>query len=268
MQAARLANVSKTTIRRAQDGGEFTPHPGENGEHLVDEAELRVWTVKRQKVERRSGGAPDVGAIAALAFESFDRSENPVDVVKAHQLDPDRVERLHDQWSRLRGQLVVAPEVFDALVRDLARAMDVPAEPVRTADSLRQWVASVVARAEKLSATAHRPCAVCKRAGSMPSTCDSCAVEARLKQRIRLEEIRAEARYHEALLRSCDPKPGHKDAQSRRPSSSALRAADGFAHIDVQGTALGRTPSPKTNRREVPTSWFDDPKNAPGTGKP
>jgi hypothetical protein len=247
MQAAHLAGVSKTTVRRAQEDGELAAHPGPDGEHLVDEAELRLWILGRQKRERsRRGPVVDAGAIAALAFERFDLNENPVDVIKAHQLDPDLVERLYAQWSRLRGTLTLSGFEIESFAREMVVLFGVasPREPLRTPAAFRAWNMLVADHAAKLHDAATRLCTRCKR--SSPTTCGACVQDVRLAQRLQVEQVRADA----ALFRSDRP---HRPAKA--PSSAAMPPRPpgrppikidpellDDANFDEQGNWKGSTP--------------------------
>jgi hypothetical protein len=249
MQAARLAGVSKTTVRRAQEDGELAPHPGPNGEHLVDEAELRLWLLTRQRRERsRRAATTDTGAVAALAFERFDQNENPVDVVKAHQLDPDLVERLHAQWSRLRGTLTLSGDQLAEIVHEMVQvfAAAAPAKPLRTSADFRLWTARVAEQAHKLLVASSQPCSRCKKGNR--TTCSACVNDTRLEQRLRIEQVRAAARMNEANARYYDGLL-RDDA---RASRGRTRSASGN-----QSSPPAATDGSQSARQAVPASWFD-----------
>lgn len=196
LQAARVVGVGKTTIRRAEEDGELpVAQIGPSGEHLFDERELRRFALRYQQRQKgRSRRDDDVesahGEIAAQMFERFDKGDNPVDVVKALSFDPDLVEKRHAQWARMRGLLVLPPERVDKFVDEMKQLFKVPAPvpPIRSAEAFKQWAWEVADRAGRLEARASKPCQRCQRAA--PTTCDACARDQKLDQRMQLEEMK------------------------------------------------------------------------------
>jgi len=113
-QAARLLGVSKSTVRRMEGQG-LTPVVGPNNTHLFHEEQVQSLIVTR----RSETGSPSrvTGDIAADAFRLLDEGLHPVDVVKRLRLEPDLVEALHLNWSRMRGQLVLSADGITSLHR-------------------------------------------------------------------------------------------------------------------------------------------------------
>jgi hypothetical protein len=139
-QAARLAGVSKTTIRRAQRTGKFTPYRSASGEQLVDATEVRAWTARRHR--RLCALAKlDPKSVGPFVFALFDGCEDPADVVVTHQIDPHRVAELHALWVRMRGMVVTPPRYLDVFVREMAELLSIPERPIRSLDDLSEWLA-------------------------------------------------------------------------------------------------------------------------------
>jgi hypothetical protein len=195
MQAARIAGVSKSTIRRAEQDGELATELGPSGEHLIDEAQLRQWLLRNARVKKTKESQDAArGALAAQVFDRFDQGDNPVDVVKAYAYDPDRVEHLHAQWARFRGRLVLEAMRIDSFTRNLRTLMGVSVEePIRSEEAFQKWSSAIEDRAAEMPL-----CKGCQRVA--PTTCDACVQDTRLTQKLELEREKA----HERKMREMD----------------------------------------------------------------
>jgi hypothetical protein len=196
MQAARIAGVSKSTIRRAEQDGELATELGPSGEHLIEEAQLRQWLLRNTRVKKTKESQDAArGALAAQVFDRFDQGDNPVDVVKAYAYDPDLVERLHTQWARLRGRLVLEAERIDSFTRNLRTLMAVSVEqPIRSAEAFKKWSQAIEDRAVEMQ----KLCKRCQRVA--PTTCDACAKDKVLAQKLELER----QKMHDRKMREMD----------------------------------------------------------------
>jgi hypothetical protein len=230
-QAVRVTGIPKTTIRRAQEDGELPTVMGPGGEHLIEESALRLFAQKyAQRSAKRgaAGGESARGALASQAFERFDQKDNPVDVVKAFSYDPDTTEKLHAQWARLRGLLLLAPELVDGFVRELGAALGVaaPTEPIRTPDAFEAWSKDAIERAKKQRAAASAICTTCKRVA--PTTCDACTKDKKFEERVRVEKVRADERLHREEMRLSDKRMRDDSERQERRQREAFGYDDGL----------------------------------------
>jgi hypothetical protein len=128
------------------------------------------------------------GAMAAHVFRRFDEGANPVDVVRESSYDPDQVEKLHTQWARLRGRLVLEPPDVKQFARNMRHLLggELPGEPVDTRAAFLKFTSLVEDRAAELMQTT--TCKRCCRATS--TTCDACAKDEKLEAQVELAHIR------------------------------------------------------------------------------
>ncbi len=125
-EAAGLVGLSIATLRRLE---RTVLRP------VVDGSGVHRHSVKRlldYKADRASSGA-DVdgreGALAAAAFEHFDSSLGPADVVKLLKVAPSVARELHREWADLGGGFVVSGEAAVEIER---LALNEDGAPVRS----------------------------------------------------------------------------------------------------------------------------------------
>lgn len=143
-QAARLLGVSKSTLRR-MEGQRLTPVVGPKNVHLFHEEQVQSLIVTRRSAP---GSSRVTGDNAADAFELFDDSVHPVDVVKRLRIEPEVVEALHERWCRMRGLLTLTEAGTAALHRmlcDRDSATSPTSEPELLAE-VKEWVAELSLR--------------------------------------------------------------------------------------------------------------------------
>jgi hypothetical protein len=185
------------------------------------------------------------------------------------------VERLHAQWGRLRGRLVLSAGEVGEYVSELGSALGVaaPREPLVSGGDFRAWNRQVVQRASMLAEAVKRPCSRCKR--HAPTTCSACVQDVRLEQRLQIEKVRADARYFDGLQRSRDRGAG----PARTPlgplptgvPEGPRRASSATGPMDAAGGAApSAKPAEAGARRltEIPDSWFDEKNWVAGVWKP
>lgn len=139
--AARLLGVSVSTLRRRDQ--ELAPIVDESGAHLYEVARLENYrTTIRQTTTTRTSDAHGIdGELAKAAFDAFQAGTNPVDVVCEMAVHPDAVERLHTQWARLGGRVVIERSVADAMRELLGEHVDVKtSDPGDLLGALRRLV--------------------------------------------------------------------------------------------------------------------------------
>lgn len=107
-QAARMLNVSVSTLRRYED--ELHPIIGPKGVRMFDEVTLRsaAITLKRRRVFEAAG--PGAGDTAADVFTLLDDGVGATEIVKRLRVAPDLVVVLQGQWAEMRGGFVVNKE--------------------------------------------------------------------------------------------------------------------------------------------------------------
>jgi hypothetical protein len=107
-QAARMLNVSVSTLRRYED--ELHPIIGPKGVRMFDEVTLRsaAITLKRRRVFEAAG--PGAGDTAADVFTLLDDGVGATEIVKRLRVAPDLVVALQGQWAEMRGGFVVSKE--------------------------------------------------------------------------------------------------------------------------------------------------------------
>lgn len=188
-QAASLVGVSVATLRRL----ELTVlRP------VVDGSGVHRHSVRRlldYKAERASSGADAEGregALAAAAFEHFDRGLGPADIVKLLKVTPNVAREIHREWADLGGGFVVSGE---AAVKIERLALNDDDGPVRSGVELLRLL-------ERLE---EPQCSGCKR--RTPCFCLRCFVhrppraQQVAKEAIARSETRQAARYQLELER-------------------------------------------------------------------
>ncbi len=107
-QAARMLNVSVSTLRRYED--ELHPSIGPKGVRMFDEVTLRsaAITLKRRRVFEAAG--PGAGDTAADVFTLLDDGIGATEIVKRLRLAPELVVALQGQWAEMRGGFVVSED--------------------------------------------------------------------------------------------------------------------------------------------------------------
>ncbi len=188
-EAAGVVGVSVATLRRLE---RTVLRP------VVDGSGVHRHSVKRlldYKAERANAGA-DVdgreGALAAAAFEHFDRRLGPADVVKLLKVAPSVARELHREWADLGGRFVVSGE---AAVKIERLAFNEDDAPVRCGVDLLRLL-------ERLD---EPQCFGCKR--RTPCFCLRCFVQRPpraqqvAKEAIARSETRQSARYQQELER-------------------------------------------------------------------
>jgi hypothetical protein len=139
---AAILQVSVTTIRR-WEGTMLHPVKGQDGTHLFDPVEVRELASRRPTVTPAKNSTAE-GEVAAAAFALFKKKTSPRDVVIELEQAPDVVQKLHDDWERLGGRLVLGEEILGVLDRMLAaRLIDedvVMAINNNSAEGLRAYV--------------------------------------------------------------------------------------------------------------------------------
>lgn len=139
---ASILNVSVTTVRRFE-GTLLHPVKGEDGIHLFDPVEVEELAGRRPTVTPAKNSTAE-GEVAAAAFALFKKKTSPRDVVIELEQSPALIQKLHEDWERLDGRLVLGEEVLGLLDRMLAaRLIDeevVSAINNNSADGLRAYI--------------------------------------------------------------------------------------------------------------------------------
>jgi hypothetical protein len=136
--AARLLGVSKTTLRR-MEGDSIEPVVGPKNERLFHQDQIQALVMTRRTSVRETQPTDEV---AADVFTLFDEHVHPVDVIKQLRLAPKLVESLHQQWTRMRGMLVLSHQTTAAIC-EMLRDGEPAALPERDAELLeltKKWV--------------------------------------------------------------------------------------------------------------------------------
>ena len=136
--AARLLGVSKSTLRR-MEGEKLEPVLGPKNVHLFHEEQVQALVMTRRT---SVGDTQAIGDVAANAFQLFDENVHPVDVIKQLRIAPNVIDSLHQQWARLRGLLVVSPDMTEAIsnmLRD-GQAGPLPKTDAELLDLAKAWV--------------------------------------------------------------------------------------------------------------------------------
>jgi hypothetical protein len=107
-QAARMLNVSVSTLRRYED--ELHPIIGPKGVRMFYEITLRsaAITLKRRRVFEAAG--PGAGDTAADVFTLLDDGVSATEIVKRLRVAPELVAALQGQWAEMRGGFVVSKD--------------------------------------------------------------------------------------------------------------------------------------------------------------
>jgi hypothetical protein len=112
---AAILQVSVTTIRR-WEGTMLHPVKGQDGTHLFDPVEVRELATRRPSVTPAKNSTAE-GEVAAAAFALFKKKTSPRDVVIELEQSPAVIQKLHEDWERLGGRLVVGEEILGILDR-------------------------------------------------------------------------------------------------------------------------------------------------------
>lgn len=167
-QAARMLNVSVSTLRRYED--ELHPIIGPKGVRMFDEITLRsaAITLKRRRVFEAAG--PGAGDTAADVFTLLDDGVSPTEIVKRLRVAPDLVAALQGQWAEMRGGFVVSKD------EALELAVSARRHPAQTAvgviSDVRRYVNLL-----KQSKQGAAQCQYCRQ--QTACSCELCAVEVR-----------------------------------------------------------------------------------------
>jgi hypothetical protein len=107
-QAARMLNVSESTLRRYED--ELHPIIGPKGVRMFDEVSLRsaAITLKPRRVFEAAG--PGAGDTAADVFTLLDDGVGATEIVKRLRVAPDLVVAFQGQWAEMDGGFVVSKD--------------------------------------------------------------------------------------------------------------------------------------------------------------
>lgn len=135
---ARLLGVSKTTLRR-MEGDSIEPVVGPKNERLFHQEQVQALVMTRRTSVCETQPTDE---IAADVFTLFDELVHPVDVIKRMRLAPKLVESLHQQWTRMRGMLVLSHQTTAAICEMLREGEPLPL-PERDAQLLelaKKWV--------------------------------------------------------------------------------------------------------------------------------
>ncbi len=120
---AAALRVSITTVRR-WEGRLLHPRRGHDGTHLFDATEVESLA-QRRPVPVKESGVASPGEIAAAAFALFKEGVTIRDAVIELEQPPDVIQRLHEDWERFGGRLVLDEEVLKLLDRiSAARLID------------------------------------------------------------------------------------------------------------------------------------------------
>jgi hypothetical protein len=111
--AAAILQVSVTTIRR-WEGTMLHPVRGADGIHLFDPTEVQELA-RRRPTPPPAKNSGSEGEIAAAAFALFKKKTSPRDVVIELEQPPAVVQKLHEDWERLGGRLVLGEEILRIL---------------------------------------------------------------------------------------------------------------------------------------------------------
>jgi hypothetical protein len=107
-EAAGVLGVSIATLRRLERTV-LRPVVDANGMHR--HSVRRLLDYKAERANPIAGADDCKGAQAAAAFEHFDRSLGPADVVKLLKVTPNLARELHGDWADLGGGFVVSGEI-------------------------------------------------------------------------------------------------------------------------------------------------------------
>lgn len=170
-QVARRLGLSLSTVRR-MEGVQLKPIVGERGVRYFEETEIQAVLVRVRRTRMPDDERAD-GTLAAAAFALFRNGADVVAVVTELREPPETIERLFEQWNRLRGTILLDAKSLAVLAGDLN------ASKLTDEKSLLSAVA-------EFKKSAELQCLLCDREPA--HWCRSCAQEA----------ARAEAREREA----------------------------------------------------------------------
>jgi hypothetical protein len=154
------------------EGVQLKPIVGERGVRYFEETEIQTVLVRVRRTRMPDDERAD-GVLSAAAFTLFRNGADVVAVVEELREAPEKIERLFEDWKRLRGTVLLDAKSLAVLVGDL------------NASTLGDENALLLAIAEFKKSTAPQ-CVLCEREPAY--WCRSCAQEAG----------RAEAREREA----------------------------------------------------------------------
>jgi hypothetical protein len=160
-QVARRLGLSLSTVRR-MEGEQLNPIVGARGVRYFEETEIQTVLVRVRRTRMPDDERAD-GALAAAAFTLFRNGVAVVAVVKELRESPEKVEKLFEDWKRLRGTILLDAKSLAVLAGDL-NASGLPDEK-----ALLSAVAEFMKGTEPL-------CILCEQEPAY--WCRSCAQEA------------------------------------------------------------------------------------------
>ena len=100
---------------------QLKPIVGERGVRYFEETAIQTVLVRVRRTRVRDGDGVD-GTLAAAAFARFRAGADVIAVVTELRETPRRIERLFEQWKRLRGTVLLDAKSVAALAGDLGVA--------------------------------------------------------------------------------------------------------------------------------------------------
>lgn len=188
-EAAGLVGLSVATLRRLE---RTILRPVVDGSGVHRHSVSRLLDYKAERAGASADADGREGALAAAAFEHFDRGLGPADVVKLLKVTPNVAREIHREWADLAGGFVVSGE---AAVKIERLALNDDGAPVRSGVDLLHLL-------EQLD---EQQCSGCKR--RTPCFCLRCFVhrppraQQVAKEAITRSETRQSARYQQELER-------------------------------------------------------------------
>lgn len=106
---AKALGCSTTAVRKYEAAQRLIPCATTNGgTRLFARAEVARFAAERSQVV--AGPADVAGSMEAAAFRLFESGAHPIEVVCKLCLSSETVDRMHRNWTRMRGGLLLGPE--------------------------------------------------------------------------------------------------------------------------------------------------------------
>jgi hypothetical protein len=116
-QVARRLGLSLSTVRR-MEGVQLKPIVGERGVRYFEETEIQAVFVRVRRTRMPDDERAD-GALTAAAFTRFRNGADVIAVVEELREAPEKIERLFEHWTRLRGTVLLDAKSCAALAGEL-----------------------------------------------------------------------------------------------------------------------------------------------------